>query len=232
MFLSLRNAITGALLLGAAGVASAADAASAATQYVDVDGDRIAYRTSGAGAPLLMPTRMRGTLDTWDPLFLDELAKDNLVVIFDYPGVGYSEGELPPSMSEAADFVKAFAETIGYERFAVAGWSWGGLVSQALLVEHPEVVTRAVLIGTNPPGPVEKDVAEYWKERAFKPVNDLEDEIILFFEPKSQSSREAAKASRERIYARPGVVEKIPATLAEFEAYFAAHADRRLRGAD
>ena len=59
-------------------------------------------------------------------------------------------------------------------------------------------------------------------ERALKPVNDLADDEVLFFEPKSAFSRAAAKASHERIYARPGVTAKIPATMEEFQIYFKA----------
>jgi pimeloyl-ACP methyl ester carboxylesterase len=61
-----------------------------------------------------------------------------------------------------------------------------------------------------------------WLERALKPINDLGDEEILFFEPTSESSRRAAKLSRERIYARPDVVSKIPSTESEFQRYFKA----------
>jgi pimeloyl-ACP methyl ester carboxylesterase len=76
------------------------------------------------------------------------------------------------------------------------------------------------LIGTGPPGPGQAAIRPLWLERALAPVNDLDDEEILFFEPRSESSRSAAKASHDRIYARPGVTEKVPATQPEFDAFF------------
>ena len=79
-----------------------------------------------------------------------------------------------------------------------------------------------MLVGTAPPGPGQAEIQKVWLERALKPVNDLSDEEILFFEPKSESSRRAAKLSRERIYARSNVVSKIPATESEFQRYFKA----------
>lgn len=197
-------------------------AARAATRYVDVAGDRIAYRSIGAGPPMILLTRMRGTLDTWDPLFLDELAKSNRVITVDYPGVGYSSGTLPPQIGEVANFVAAFADALGLDRFVLAGWSWGGTVTQTFLVEHPGRATHAVLIGTVPPGPGGVPIQQAFLERALKPVNDLDDEVVLFFEPKSAVSRAAAKASHERIYARPGVTERIPSTPAEIQAYLKA----------
>ena len=202
--------------------ALAQSAASAPTQYVEVSGNRIAYRTFGSGAPLVLLNRMRGTLDTWDPLFLDSLAKTNRVVTVDYPGVGYSSGAFPADMAAASAFVNAFATAISLKRMAVLGWSWGGLAAQAVLLRYPEMVSQAILVGAAPPGPGQAAIQQVWLERALKPVNDLDDEVILFFEPKSDSSRRAARLSHDRIYARPDVVSKIPATQKEFQAYLKA----------
>jgi pimeloyl-ACP methyl ester carboxylesterase len=48
---------------------------------------------------------------------------------------------------------------------------------------------------------------------------------VLFFEPRSEVSRKAAKASRDRIYARPDVASRIPAKIEEIQAYIKAAAD-------
>jgi pimeloyl-ACP methyl ester carboxylesterase len=197
-------------------------AASAPNQFVEVAGNRIAYRAIGQGAPMVLLTRMRGTIDTWDPLFLDELAKSNRVITVDYPGVGYSSGALPPEIGGVADFVMAFADAMGLDKFILLGWSWGGTVTQTFLIEHPGRVTHAVLIGTAPPGANAVSIQQAFLDRALKPVNDLDDEIVLFFEPDSASSRAAAESSRERIYARPGVVEHIPSTPESIQAYLNA----------
>jgi pimeloyl-ACP methyl ester carboxylesterase len=201
---------------------AAQSASTAATQYVEVEGNRIAYRSIGSGSPLVLLTRMRGTLDTWDPLFLDQLAVTHRIITVDYPGIGYSGGSLPTEVAEVAAFVNAFTTTLGVNRFAVMGWSWGGIVAQAVMLRYPERVSHAVLVGTAPPGPGQAEIQKVWLERALKPINDLSDEEILFFEPKSEASRKAAKLSRERIYARPDVVSKIPSTEPEFQRYFKA----------
>ncbi len=199
-------------------------AATAPNQFVEVAGNRIAYRAIGQGNPMILLTRMRGTLDTWDPLFLDELANSNRVITVDYPGVGYSTGTLPPEIGDVADFVAIFADAMGLERFVLTGWSWGGTVAQTFLVEHPGRATHAILIGTAPPGKGAVPIQQAFLDRAFKTVNDLDDEIVLFFEPKSTISRAAAKASHDRIFARPGVAERIPSTPEGIEAYLGAAA--------
>lgn len=80
------------------------NALTAATQYANIDNKKIAYRKFGNGTPLNLTNRFRGTLDTWDPLFLDLLAESNTVITFDYPGIGYSEGVLPLDLKEVQCF--------------------------------------------------------------------------------------------------------------------------------
>jgi len=201
---------------------SGSSAATAQTQYVQVQGNRIAYRAIGEGSALVLANRMRGTLDTWDPAFLDALAQSHTVITFDYPGIGYSEGRLPTDMSALAAFVREFAGVLGLESFAMGGWSWGGIVTQATLLEAPELVRQAVLIATTPPGTNEYPIQQRFLDRALKPVNDLADEEVLFFEPASPRSLQAARESRDRIYSRPGVVDRIPSKTEDIVQYLKA----------
>lgn len=198
------------------------DAASTPTRFIQVKGERIAYRSIGRGTPMLLATRMRGTLDTWDPLFLDALAKHHTVITFDYPGIGYSAGTQLADIGRAASFVADLAAALKLERFIATGWSWGGTVMQTLLIQYPDRVSHAVLIGTTPPGKPERPIQPVFIERAFKPYNDLADDEILFFEPASERSREANRRSRERIYARPGVADRIPSRPEQIQPYLSA----------
>ena len=220
----IRSFAYGIALLAACVIPSAfaQTAANAPTQNVNVGGDQIGYRSIGEGTPIVLVTRMRGTLDTWDPLFLDSLAKAHRVITVDYPGVGYSKGRLPSTHAEAAVFVDAFTRAIGLDRYALLGWSWGGQVAQVTVIDKPGRITHAIFLGTNPVGPNSIPIQQAFLERAFKPVNDLEDEEVLFFDPASTASRAAAKASRDRIRVRSDIDAKIPSTKAEIDAYLAA----------
>lgn len=210
------------MLFVCAPTASVGEASGAKTQYVSIEGARIAYRTLGSGSPIVLATRLRGTIDTWDPLFLDLLARNHRVITFDYPGIGYSSGVLPSDLTLLASTVARFAHELELDSITILGWSWGGLVAQTLAVEHPDLVDAVILIGTNPPGNVAFAPTQAFLDRAVKPINDLADEEVLFFEPADDASREAAKQSRERIYARAGVTEHIPSRMEQFEPYFAA----------
>ncbi len=203
-------------------VSASETAGSAETRFVAVGGVKLAYREVGSGEPIIMFTRLRGTIDTWDPAFIDALADGYRVIMVDYPGVGYSEGTLAPDMVAVSDTMAEFTKAVGVPKFNLVSWSWGGALGQTFIVKHPEMVNKAVLMGTNPAGKVEHAMRDDWFKLAVKPVNDLKDEETLFFEPAYAESLAAARASHDRIYARPGVAERIPSTMDQFKPYFVA----------
>lgn len=198
-------------------------ALNAETQFAEINNHKIAYRKFGNGTPLFFVNRFRGVMDTWDPLFLDSLAEKNTVILFDYPGIGNSEEELPLDIFEVAGAVPALADHLGMKKFNVLGWSYGGLVAQTVTFQNPDRVLKTVLIGTNPPGENAIAIEPVFFEHALKPINDLDDEYYLFFEPASEKSRQAAKESHDRIAQRldRGL---IPSTQEVFQRYFAGSA--------
>lgn len=191
------------------------------TQYAELSGRTLAYRSIGNGDPIILSNRFRGTLDTWDPLFLDTLSEKYRVITFDYTGIGYSTGTLPTDVISVAKDIKDLASYLKLEKTAVLGWSWGGLIVQTAALEYPELVTRAVVIGAVPLGKRIVDIGPAFLQAATKAINDFDDEIILFYEPKSQKSIDAAKISYERISKRLDV-SKIPSTMDVFQLYFQA----------
>ena len=97
----------------------------------------------------------------------------------------------------------------------------GGMAAQTLMTEYPVRVSHLILIGTTPPGQNPHPPEQLFYERALKPINDLADEEILFFEPKSEMSRLAAKRSHDRIAERTQDVD-IPITPQQWEFLIAA----------
>lgn len=206
---SRRGVLLSALALGLGGVASNADAApvgqgavSAPTRYVTAGGRRLAYRTVGSGTPMVLCTRFRGNLDSWDPLFLDSLAAQGFQVItFDYTGLGLSTGEKTLNPAAWAKDAGDLVEALGLQSVVLVGWSLGGIAAQVAMSIFPDKISHLILIGTTPPGAVVKLAEPLFYEAAAR-ENDFEDEVILFFEPKSQASRAAARRSHDRIAAR------------------------------
>jgi len=182
---------------------SSTSAIGAPNQFAQINGRRLAWRSIGEGKPIVMCTRFRGTMDLWDPAFLDALAAEGLrVITFDYSGLGLSGGEKDYNPLSLARDASDLMEALDLKEVVIAGWSLGGIAAQIVLAMHPTRLTHAVLIGTTPPGPVVKPAEQLFYDTARIPDYGLEEEIILFFEPKSRRGRAAAQRSHERLAQR------------------------------
>jgi len=174
----------------------------AKTNFVQIGERKIAYRSIGKGLPIIMVNRFRGTLDTWDPAFLDALASGFNVITIDYTGTGLSTGVCAADVFSMAKDVKDVAETLKLPKIIVAGWSLGGLVAQTVTTNYPDLLSHSILIGSGPPGKNTGVPEKAFWERALKEVNDLDDGYVLFFEPKSEKSKNAGLLSFGRMAKR------------------------------
>src|SRR3984893_702376 len=102
--------------------------------------------------PLVLLQRFRGTLDHWDPAFLEVLASERRVVIFDSAGVGESTGSVSPTVEGMADSALDFIQALGFTQADILGWSLGGYVTQIVALAHPELVRRLLVTGSGPGG--------------------------------------------------------------------------------
>jgi pimeloyl-ACP methyl ester carboxylesterase len=120
--------------------------------------------------------RLRGTIDHWDPAFIEVLSDKRDVIVFDNAGVGLSSGTVPPAIATMADHALEFADALGLPAIDLLGWSMGGFVAQAVALKRPELVRRLIIAGSNPgkvPG-TRPSPAKVWQV-ASKPANDDED---------------------------------------------------------
>jgi len=168
------------------------------TLFVETSVGTFAYRRFGVegGVPVLLFHRFRGTIDHWDPAFLEVLASERDVIVFDNAGIGYSSGESAPTMAGMAETAAIFADAIGLTEVDALGWSVGGFVAQHFALLRPELVRRLLVLGSGPggengaPGPEDRV-----PEVMTRAVNDDEDYLYLFF----GTSDEARKAGVESL---------------------------------
>ncbi|WP_027420517.1 alpha/beta fold hydrolase [Crocinitomix catalasitica] len=117
-------------------------------KFANIKNENIAHRIIGDGKPLVLFNRFRGTINDWDPAFIARLAKKNKVIVFDNLGVGNSSGTSPNSIEGMAEIASDLITHLGFDKVNVLGWSMGGLVVQAFVLNYPEIVEKAVLVGT------------------------------------------------------------------------------------
>jgi pimeloyl-ACP methyl ester carboxylesterase len=175
---------------------------TAQTSFVDANGVSLAFRRIGPslGIPLVMLQRFRGNMDDWDPLVVDGLAYERPVVLFDGRGIGRSGGTTPSDVDAMADDAAAFIDALGEKHVDLLGFSLGGMVAQQMLIERPELIRTATLVGTGPPastGVFSPDV----EKAASKIPADAQSLLSLFFEP-SESSQSAGRRHVERLMLR------------------------------
>ncbi len=127
---------------------------TAPTLFVEVSGQRYAYRRFGTGSarPLLFLQHFTGTLDNWDPAVTDPLACGGEVVLYDNAGVGSSTGTVPTTIAGMAQHVLTFLAALKIETCDVLGFSLGGMIAQRVAQDHPSIVRRMILVGTAPRG--------------------------------------------------------------------------------
>jgi pimeloyl-ACP methyl ester carboxylesterase len=173
------------------------------TRFVEAGGVRYAYRVIGQadGPPLVMMNRFRGTMDEWDPAFVDRLADDRTVILFDNAGVARSSGAPSPRLAGWADNTATFVGALGYREIDVLGFSLGGLMAQELVHRHPGLVRRLIIAGSGA-GYVEGyNVRPQAIAVATKPVNTDEDFLYLFFRD-TPTSQAAGRAHLARLRQR------------------------------
>ncbi len=121
---------------------------AAPTRIAHTAAGPVGYREVGAGSPLLLITGFGASMDDWPPSFVDTLADHHTVIVFDNAGVGQTAPAASSSITAMADQTSDLISALHLHRSAVLGWSMGGMIAQALAVDHPAQVSRLMLAAT------------------------------------------------------------------------------------
>ncbi|MFI0446385.1 alpha/beta fold hydrolase [Actinomadura sp. 6N118] len=173
--------------------------------FVDGPSATFTYRRIGprGGVPLVLLNRVRGTLDWWDPQFLDNLAAAHDVIVFDNVGTGYTTGTPRDSVEGLADGAIEFIQALGLAQVDLLGWTLGGTVAQHITRHRPDLVRKLIVAAANPGGQVPGAPAPNEKVRATmtKPEVTADDLVYLFF-PETDTGRAAGYEHLARVATR------------------------------
>ncbi len=175
-----------AATLSTSGANAATSSSSKPATVVDVTATvvhtklgNVEYRAWGRGPNLVLIMGYSGTMQTWDPHFIDMLALHYRVVIFDNAGIGSTAAlRAPLSIDAMADQTGALITALHLGATDVLGWSMGSMIAQALAIRHPSQVHRLILCATYPGvgnavQPSQKDVAALTGSNAAAAEADL-----------------------------------------------------------
>jgi len=179
--------------------------AKAPARTVTAGGTTYAYRELGpkGGIPVVFFVHLAATLDNWDPRIIDPLAKGRHVIAFDNRAVGASTGRVPDSVEAMADDAYTFITALRFDKVDVFSFSLGGMVAQALVVRHPELVRRLVLTGTGPRGgkDIDKVAGTTYRDMLRAALNRSDPKEFLFFN-RNAAGKPAARAFVNRLKER------------------------------
>ncbi len=122
-------------------------------KFVELHGERVAYREAGAGEALLLIHGMAGSSATWRAV-LPQLSKKYRVVAPDLFGHGESakpRGDY--SLGAFAVSLRDLLDELGITRATVVGHSLGGGVAMQFIYQHRDYCERLVLISSGGLGP-------------------------------------------------------------------------------
>jgi len=120
------------------------------SQFIALRGMQLHLRDEGPRDDPMPIVLLHGTgasLHTWDG-WTRELTRERRVIRFDLPGFGLT-GPSPDgvyTIESYVDTVLAVADTLGVQRFVLAGNSLGGYVAWATAVLHPQRVGCLILV--------------------------------------------------------------------------------------
>ena len=176
-------------------------------KFLELHGDRVAYRDDGDGEVLLLIHGMAGSSDSWRSV-LPQLSKKFRVIAPDL--LGHGESAKPRSdysLGAFAVWLRDFLDELGVSQATVVGHSLGGGVAMQFVYQHPDYVKRLVLISSGGLGP---DVGLILRLLS-APGAEL---VLPIIAPKpvltvGNKLRSWLRARRHSIAARCGVVERL-----------------------
>ena len=114
--------------------------------FVSVRDIRLYYELRGNGPRLLFISGTGGDLRRSPNAFDSPLPQHFTVLGYDQRGLGQTDRpDIPYTMADYAQDAKALLDAVSWERCAVIGISFGGMVAQELAVRYPHRVERLVL---------------------------------------------------------------------------------------
>ncbi|OBI85788.1 alpha/beta fold hydrolase [Mycobacterium sp. 1245805.9] len=164
-----------------------------------------AYRELGpkGGVPVVFFGHLAAVLDNWDPRIIDPIAAHHHVIAFDNRGVGASSGDVPLSVEEMADDAYTFITALGHRKIDIFSFSLGGMVAQAFVLKHPEMVRKLILTGTGPAGGkgIDKVAGVTYYDMVRATLRRVDPKELLFFN-RDDVGRRAGRQFVERLEER------------------------------
>jgi 3-oxoadipate enol-lactonase len=140
------------------------------TGYATSGGAKIYFECAGSGAPVVFLHAGVSDSRMWDAQF-DAFAETCRVVRYDHRGFGKTAFVEEPFAFR--DDLLCVLRYLGIERAALVGCSMGGAAAIDFTLEHPEMVSALVLVGSGVSGPNDPALMSETGKRAWNHAMEL-----------------------------------------------------------
>ena len=179
--------------------------ATVPTQFIEANGIRFAYRSYGkqGGIPVIYLNHLAAVLDNCDPGVMNGIALQHQIISVDYRGVGASTGVAPGTIQAMAKDIITFIKALGFSKVDLLGFSLGGMVSQEILLQEPQLVRKVILAGTGPRGGFRmNNVTKITYIDILKGYLTFRDPKFYLFFTQTENGKKAARQFLKRILER------------------------------
>lgn len=124
--------------------------ANAESEFVEIDGMQVHFRDQGIVTDTLPIVLIHGTgasLHTWEA-WVSELKNEHRIITLDLPAYGLTGPNQTEDYSQDyyVNFMNKFLSKLNINRCILGGNSLGGSITWAYALEHPEKVSRMILV--------------------------------------------------------------------------------------
>lgn len=157
---------------------------SIADQYVRIVDKKIFYlETLGdEGIPVVFVHGNYGSSKWFEPA-LERLPDKYHGFALDMPNFGRSDRIDNVSIDTYADYVFKFMKELNLEKVNIVGHSLGGAVVQKVMIDHPEMISRTILIDPAPPSGLKTSPEVYAVLDLYKNNRDLLKKALIGIMP-------------------------------------------------
>ncbi len=116
---------------------------------IEVPNGKIEYYRLGHGTPLILIAGYFANVKSWNKSFLNALAREHDVIVFDNRNVGGSFNSSKKYTSQAlAEDTYRLTQALHLSHVDVLGISMGGMIAQQFAINYPKTVDHLILVNT------------------------------------------------------------------------------------
>ncbi len=151
------------------------------------------FEESGEGDPIIFVHGWMEDYSMWSSQ-IEYFSREHRVIAYDQRGHGRSDKpEKGYSMQTLSDDLYSFTQNLNIERFTLTGHSMGGMTAMVFALDHPEKISKLILIGTDAKSTLSLRIMLWTLLHVLPYSTFAEGSDIKYFKPTEKMKKEAAE---------------------------------------